>query len=255
MGEVIRIAGIGDTHFGASNSRHRRNGIHNYSHYREHVRNMSRNADVIVHCGDFTDKGDERSLKIAAGIFSDANKPVIGVLGNHDVRGDPAMAKEILEREGGITILEGNAVRLSMGSDKVGFVGTPGFAERRLDQFIRHLTVSQEEYDHMVQRQRREFRKTLRRLRPGINVAIFHFEQVEFDESDSQRRIVLTDFGQMVDSHADKISLMLHGHDHRSIDRPPTTPQKVPVHDVAAKIHIEASGVPYKIIEVPIYQS
>lgn len=254
MGEVIRIAGIGDTHFGASNSRHRRNGIHNYGHYREHVKAMSKNADFIVHCGDFTDGGDERSLKIAAGILGDATKPVIGVLGNHDIRVDASMATEILQTEGGITLLEGNAVVLHAGSERIGFVGTPGFAERRQDQFIRHLSISQEEYDQMVLRQKREFRKSVRKLPEGVNIAIFHFEQVEFSDGVG-REIVLTDFGQMVDSRSDRISLMLHGHDHRSIDRPPTTPQRVPIHDVAAKIHIEASGVPYKIIEVPIYQS
>lgn len=257
MGEILRIAGISDTHFGATSSRHRRNGIITYREFRQHVRDMSKNADVIVHCGDFTDRGDEPSLKTAASILSESYKPVIGVLGNHDIRQDPAMAREILSESGGITLLEGNSVSIPYDFKNISFTGLPGFAKRKEGQFIRHLRISQEEYDDMVARQASTFRKEIRCMKGQNNVVLFHFDQLKAPalqaDGSPGEEILASDFIKLVDQNARKIKLLLHGHDHRNIDRPLVTPGNVDVIDLAVPILIKMHpGIPYRIINLPL---
>lgn len=255
--EVLRIAAISDTHFGASESRHPRNGILTYNEYRSNVKKMSQEADVIIHCGDFTDQGDKESLKIAASIFADATKPVLGVLGNHDIRQDPHMANDILTNEGGIILFDGSWNVQTYQDQRVGFIGIPGFAPRKDKYVEQELKISKDEYNEMTNDQASRFRQEIKRVKGKNNIAFFHFDQIRSSSSDSENRlteeIVVSEFAKLVDDYHYQVSLMLHGHDHRRIDRPPTTPKKIRVEDVAAKINIEMQqGVPYRLIDVPL---
>jgi 3',5'-cyclic AMP phosphodiesterase CpdA len=255
--EVLRIAAISDTHFGASESRHRRNGILTYNEYRSNVKKMSQEADVIIHCGDFTDQGDKESLKIAASIFSDATKPVLGVLGNHDIRQDFEMATEILSEEGGITLFDGNWMVDTYQDQRVGFIGMPGFQPRKDHHLDKELQISQQAYNEMSGQQTTRFRQEIRRVQGKNNIAFFHFDQIRSSSSEPEthpaEEIIVSEFAKLVDDYHYQVSLMLHGHDHRNIDRPATTPKKVRVENVAARINIEMNpGVPYRLIDVPL---
>lgn len=256
MAEELRIAGISDTHFGATKNRHHRNGILTYNEYRRFFKQMAREADVIVHCGDFTDRGDEESLKIAASVINEAQRPTYGVLGNHDITSSPEMAHKILS-DGGVIILNGRPAPFRFYGFDISFLGIPGFEERRPENKMKHLSISAEEYDRMVREQASRFRKSIRKLKGHNNIVLFHFDQIRTHEdgSDSQHATEpeITEFGNLVDSHADNIALMLHGHDHRNIERPANTPGRVRVVDVAAKINIAMlEGKPYNVVTIPL---
>ncbi len=252
MSESLRIAGISDTHFGRLEPH---KGDLHYRSFRKHVKEMSGNADVIVHCGDFTDRGDEKSLTSTANILSEATKPVIGVLGNHDIRYDPQMAAEILTLKGGITLLEGNTVAIQHHGESVGFIGMPGFLLRE-NKRPRYLSMTKEEYEAMCSAQATTFRKELRNLEGRNNVALFHFDQMQSvpnPENPEEEELHLSDSIRLVDDHTDQVNLVLHGHDHRNINRPATTPNHVDIIDLAVPIHIKMHpGIPYRIIDLPL---
>lgn len=251
MAEVLRIAGISDTHFGKGSSPD--HPTISYKAFRHHVREMSRDADLILHCGDFTDKGDEPNLRRTASILSEATKPVFAVLGNHDIQHDPEMAREILE-EGGVRIFDGNAAILRIGSDEVGFVGIPGFETRSDGRMPKHIRIPQAEYEEMITRQFSNLQKSLRRLRGPNNIAFAHFYENRFssDPADPMHS-PLTQAAQLIDSRPDLISHLMSGHDHRVMERPETTPSGIRHHNVAVPINIHMQeGKPYTIISVEV---
>ena len=84
----------------------------------------SREADVLLLCGDLTDYGlPEEAELLAADIRGHARIPVVGVLGNHDFESaQPETVRKVLE-EAGVLMLDGEATEV----DGVGFAGICGF--------------------------------------------------------------------------------------------------------------------------------
>lgn len=251
--EVLRIAAISDTHLDSSRIKKPRKGHLSSTDFQQAVEEMSEHADVIVHCGDFTDKGDIASLYDAADILRQATKPVIGVLGNHDIKYDPAMASGILTQDGNITLLEGNSVTLSPHGEPVSFVGMPGFSLLRGKE---PRNISIKEYQNLCDEQSSRFYEELPRLETDNNIVLFHFDQMRYVPSESnpnEEELYVSDLLEEVDKYAEKMNLVIHGHDHRDIERPLSSPNNVDVMDVAARIQIGMTpGVPYRLIEVPL---
>lgn len=82
-------------------------------------------ADVLVLCGDLTDRGlEEEARALARALITTVKVPILAVLGNHDHdAGQPEAVKTILT-DAGVRILDGDSVELR----GVGFVGVKGFA-------------------------------------------------------------------------------------------------------------------------------
>jgi Icc-related predicted phosphoesterase len=109
----VRIAAVGDIHV----SEHDQG---KWSHY---FREASKDADVLLLCGDLTDTGHLTEAEILAEELRACTIPVIGVLGNHDYeRGQQKTIKKILEKED-VHILDGEAIVVR----GVGFAGVKGF--------------------------------------------------------------------------------------------------------------------------------
>lgn len=109
----VRIAAIGDLHI-------RESDRGSWSHYFEEV---SRQADVLLICGDLTDTGDEEEARILLDELKSCTIPVIGVMGNHDhEKGRHKLIREILQSKQ-VHILDGEAVTVR----NVGFAGVKGF--------------------------------------------------------------------------------------------------------------------------------
>lgn len=252
---VLRIAGISDTHLDSQLTKKPRKGHLSYTDFQRAVEDMSEYADVIIHCGDFTDHGDQKSLRHTAAILSQATKPVIGVLGNHDIEQDPSMATEILTNESNITLLEGNSITLYPNGEPIGFVGIPGF--KMFDgEMPRYINMPEEDYQDLCDKQSSRFYEELPTLTNKNNISIFHFDQMRYvpsPDDPTMEELYVSDFLEEVDNYADKINLVIHGHDHRRIERPISSPKNVEVIDVAARIQIEMHpGIPYRLIHVPI---
>src|SRR3954471_21697305 len=84
----------------------------------------SRDADVLLICGDLTDYGlAEEAEQLVADLRTHVRIPVLAVLGNHDFEsGHPEAVSKVME-DAGVTMLDGEACEIG----GVGFAGVCGF--------------------------------------------------------------------------------------------------------------------------------
>jgi Icc-related predicted phosphoesterase len=110
----LRIAATADIHYGK----------HSKGKMQELFAHVSREADVLLICGDLTDYGlPEEAELLAADIRAHVRIPTIAVLGNHDFEsGRPGAVRKVLE-DAGVLMLDGEATEI----DGVSFAGVCGF--------------------------------------------------------------------------------------------------------------------------------
>ncbi|GEO08560.1 metallophosphoesterase family protein [Segetibacter aerophilus] len=84
---------------------------------------ISKQADVVLICGDLTDTGDEVEAQVLSEELKSCTVPVVGVLGNHDYeKGRHKLIRQIVQNEK-VHILNGESVVVA----GVGFAGVKGF--------------------------------------------------------------------------------------------------------------------------------
>lgn len=111
--KISRIAAVGDIHVRENEK----------GKWVEYFREVSRQADVFLICGDLTDTGDEGEAQVLAEELKACTIPVVGVLGNHDFeKGRHKLIRQIVQNEN-VHILDGEAVVIG----DVGFAGVKGF--------------------------------------------------------------------------------------------------------------------------------
>lgn len=109
----MRIAAVGDLHVRETDK----------GKWIEFFKEVSRQSDVLLICGDLTDTGDEAEAEILAAELQSCAVPVVAVLGNHDFeKGRHKLIRQIVHRED-VTILDGEAIVIS----GIGFAGVKGF--------------------------------------------------------------------------------------------------------------------------------
>lgn len=108
-----RIAAVGDVHVRETDK----------GKWTEFFKEASRQADVLLLCGDLTNTGDEVEAQVLADELKSCSIPVIGVLGNHDhEKGRHKLIRHTLQNEH-VHILDGEAYVIG----DVGFAGVKGF--------------------------------------------------------------------------------------------------------------------------------
>jgi Icc-related predicted phosphoesterase len=116
MAEEVRkqkIAAVGDIHVRESDK----------GKWVEYFKEVSRQADILLICGDLTDTGDESEAQVLSDELRACSIPVVGVLGNHDFeKGRHKLIRQIVQKEN-IQILDGEAVVIN----DIGFAGVKGF--------------------------------------------------------------------------------------------------------------------------------
>jgi Icc-related predicted phosphoesterase len=108
-----KIAAVGDIHVRESDK----------GKWVEYFKEVSRQADILLICGDLTDTGDEGEAQVLSDELRACSIPVVGVLGNHDFeKGRHKLIRQIVQKEN-IHILDGEAVVVN----DIGFAGVKGF--------------------------------------------------------------------------------------------------------------------------------
>jgi len=235
----VKIAAIGDLHVMEDH----------VAPYRDLFAEMSSQADVIVLAGDLTNFGKTAEAEILAEDIENATVPVLGVLGNHDYEcGQHEEVARILH-EGGMTILDEQAVEI----DGVGFAGVKGFiggfgrgelapfGEPEIKAFV-----------DVANNEARKLENALRTLRTDRIVAVLHYsptaetlagEPIEiFQYLGSQRLADALD-------RFDNIAFVVHGHAHHG-SYEGRTMRGTPVYNVAQFVLREKFGKPYSILDV-----
>jgi Icc-related predicted phosphoesterase len=225
---MIRIAAVGDLHFGADLR----------GTLRPHLESLPDQADVLLLAGDLTRVGDPDEAAVLADELRDPPVPIVAVLGNHDYHSDREDEVRKILAEGGIRVLEGEAVvlevdggRLGVGGSKGfggGFVGACGsdFGEPEMKAFVRHtkeIAAGLEE--------------AIAGLETDVRVALMHYAPVD-QTLQGERPEIYPFLGSYLLAEAvDRAgaSLALHGHAHRGIEKG-VTPGGVPVRNVALPV-------------------
>lgn len=108
-----RIAAIADIHVKESDK----------GKWINYFKEVSKQADVLLICGDLTDTGDEVEAQVLAEEMKACTIPVVGVLGNHDYeKGRHKLIRQIVQNEN-VHILNGESIVVG----DIGFAGIKGF--------------------------------------------------------------------------------------------------------------------------------
>lgn len=109
----IRIAAVADIHVKETDK----------GRWVSCFKEASKQADVLLICGDLTDTGDEAEAQLLAEELKSCSIPVVGVLGNHDYeKGRHKLIRQIVQNEN-VHILNGESIVIA----GVGFAGVKGF--------------------------------------------------------------------------------------------------------------------------------
>lgn len=109
----VRIAAVADIHVTDTDK----------NKWVDYFKEVSKNADVLLICGDLTNTGDESEAQILCDELKACTIPVVAVLGNHDYeKGRQKLIRQTLQNEN-VHILDGEAIVIK----DVGFAGVKGF--------------------------------------------------------------------------------------------------------------------------------
>ena len=235
---MIRIAAVGDVHF----------GLESAGTLRPHLEDLSDKADALLIAGDLTRHGAVEEARVLAGELRNLSVPMIAVLGNHDYH--LGQEREIYEtiRAAEITVLECSTTTLTIRGAKVGVAGAKGFGggfagacgtefgEPEMKDFIRHTRTVAE-----------GLRRALASLNSDIKVALTHYAPVNETLAGERREIYpfLGSYllGEAIDT--EYVSLVVHGHAHAGREKG-VTPGGVQVRNVALPV----IGAWYKVYDL-----
>ena len=224
-GKKMRIAATADVHYGK----------HSKGKMQDLFATVSREADVLLMCGDLTDYGlAEEAELLAADIRSYLRIPVIAVLGNHDFESaHPEAVIKVME-EAGVEMLDGEAVEI----EGVGFAGVcgfgGGFGRRMLNAWGEPLikTFVQEAIDQALR-----LEQALTKLQTERRIVLLHYapvrETVEGEPPEIFPFLGSTRLEEPINRF--RVSACFHGHAHNGTAEGATA-TNVPVFNVAAPL-------------------
>jgi Icc-related predicted phosphoesterase len=114
---VIRVAAVGDIHFGRDSA----------GRLRGHLQSLAEQADVLLLAGDLTTCGSPEEAAVLAEELDPLPVPAVAVLGNHDYHSDEEAAVAKLLEEVGVRVLEGEATVVETDGCRLGVAGVKGF--------------------------------------------------------------------------------------------------------------------------------
>lgn len=226
---MIRIAAVGDIHLGVDSA----------GTFRPRLARLGEQADLLLLAGDLTKRGTVEEAAVVGNELAGLPVPTFAVLGNHDFESD---ASDILVdrlSDGGVQVLEGDAVTCDVGDCTVGIAGVKGFGggfpgrcgsefgEPEMKAFIRHTAQTAD-----------LLRSALTALDgTDFRVALMHYSPIEATLEGEHCEIFpfLGSYllGEAVDAAG--ADLAVHGHAHAGAPRG-TTPGGVPVRNVALPV-------------------
>ncbi len=208
---MIRIAAVGDIHLGPDN----------VETFRESLRSVDQDADLLLLAGDLTRHGELDEGELVRRSIADLELPVVAVLGNHDHHaglGDGIT--EQLER-GGATVLEGSSTVIDVDGCRVGVAGVKGFGggfagacasdfgEPEMKAFVGHTKGIADRLCH-----------ALCELETDVRIALLHYSPVE-DTLRGERLEIFPFLGSYLLAEAIDAAgadLAVHGHAHAGVE-------------------------------------
>jgi Icc-related predicted phosphoesterase len=234
----LRIAATADLHYGK----------HSRGMMNDAFAEISRNADLLLLCGDLTDYGlPEEAEELTTDIRATVRIPMLAVLGNHDFEsGQSELVCKVLD-EAGINVLNGEAIEIA----GVGFAGIAGFGggfgRRMLNAWGEPLIKEfvQESISHAVR-----LEQALAKLQTEQRIAVLHYSPIRatLEGEDPEIFAFLGSSRLEEPINRFRVSAVFHGHAHNGIADGKTS-TGVPVYNVSAPA-LRKTGKPYRIVEL-----
>ncbi len=236
---MIRIAAVGDVHFGTDS----------VGSLRAPFESLSERADVLLLAGDLTANGKLDEATALARELGGLGFPMVAVLGNHDYHFEEQDRIRTIVEEAGVVVLEGEATSLNIGGETIGIAGVKGFAggfstgtswgefgEPQMKAFIRHTRESAE-----------ALRAALDGLTTERRIALLHYSPIEATVQGEalQMHPFLGSYLLAEAIDAAGADLVVHGHAHHGSEKG-VTPGGIQVRNVAQTVIQRA----YSLFEV-----
>jgi Icc-related predicted phosphoesterase len=232
---VIRIAAVGDVHFGPDAA----------GSLRPCFESLVDQADVLLLAGDLTRIGQVEEAAALADELRGVDLPVVAVLGNHDYHSGQEERIAGIMTDAGAEVLEGEATVVEVGGTTVGIAGVKGFGggflgacgsefgEPLMKAFVRH---TEERAELLFDR--------LAMLETDVRVALTHYAPAEGTLRGERLEIFpflgAYQLGEAVDRAG--ADLAVHGHAHKGAERA-LTPGGCHVRNVAQPVLRRACAI------------
>lgn len=237
--ETVRVAAVGDVHVTEATA----------PVFRNLLRDVAGHADILVLCGDLTNRGLAREAHVVAEELVTCKIPVVAVLGNHDMEsGEQDEIVEIL-CQAGVGMLEDQPCEIQ----GVGFAGVVGFCggfdRNALAPFGEDLI---KRFVHETIDQALQLESALARLRTRHKVAVLHYAPVR-DTVEGEPLEIFPFLGssrleEPIDRY--QVSAAVHGHAHGGALQGKTR-TGVPVYNVALPLMRRANPEqPYLVLNL-----
>jgi Icc-related predicted phosphoesterase len=232
---VIRIAAVGDVHFGADAR----------GTLAARFEELDSRADVLLLAGDLTRRGLEEEIAALTDELAPVQVPIVAVLGNHDVESGHEDALRVHLEDHGIHVLEGSAASFDVGGASVGVAGTVGFGGGFPGATC--ADFGEPEMKAFVAKARgtaASLASALRSLDTDVRVALTHYAPVR-DTCAGEKPELFPFLGsyhleEAIDAGGARIAF--HGHAHHGVERGRTA-GGVPVRNVALPVIRHAYNV------------
>ena len=237
---VVRIAALGDIHLGRAAYGPPVQSI---------FTDVAERADILVLCGDLTDRGEPEEGRQVAKALAGLGLPIVAVLGNHDYESGQAPELKRILCESGIQVLDGDAIELH----GVGFAGVKGFAggfgRRALGPWGEEII---KKFVHECLDEALKLESALARLRTERLIAILHYAPVQATVEGEPLEIYPFLGCSRLEEPLTRypVSAVFHGHAHHGQPEGRTRTD-VPVFNVSASLMREHfPDRPFRLIDV-----
>lgn len=235
----VRVAALGDIHV----SEHTPRDI------RDALAAIARDADVLVLCGDLTNRGLPNEASLLAEWLRGMTIPVLAVLGNHDYESGQADAVTRILCQAGVVMLDDEPHEAcGVGfAGAVGFIG--GFDSHALAPFgedpIKRLV-------HETVDQALKLESGLARLRTEHKVCVLHYAPIRGTVEGEPLEIFPFLGSSRLADPIDRLGVdfVVHGHAHHGTHAGKTA-RGIPVYNVSEAIMRELDNErPYLVVEL-----
>ncbi|WP_437303678.1 metallophosphoesterase family protein [Sorangium sp. So ce388] len=216
---------------------------------RELVRAVNAEAEVLVLCGDLTDRGHPDEAKVLADALSGLSVPCAAVLGNHDLdRGAGAEISRLLG-DAGVEVLDGDHLVLR---DDIGVAGVKGFmggfgsatlqafGEGPLKAFVQEAVTEALKLEAALSQLDSDKRIVIMHYTPVLDTTVG--ENVEIRPFLGTSRLAAP-----IDLYG--ADVVFHGHAHHGALEG-RTPKGTPVYNVAMPLLRKLTGRSFLLVEV-----
>jgi Icc-related predicted phosphoesterase len=243
--EVVRIAALGDLHYGRTSAPGSLQPL---------FAQISESADVLALCGDLTDYGLVEEARAFVKELAAVKIPIVAVLGNHDYESNQQTEIVQVLKDAGVTTLDGETTEVY----GIGFAGIKGFAggfgrralgpwgEEIIKKFVR------EAVDEAL-----KLESALARLRNDRLVVLVHYAPIQGTvEGEPLDIYPFLGCSRLEDPITRfPVSAVFHGHAHHGAPEGRTR-TGVPVYNVSASLMRDVFPErPFRIVDLSTGQS